>query len=107
MILRWLYHAVLVADDVGDPYEPSSLRSEGFIHASYAPSVAESVALYFPKDAAVHVLQIDPRLLRVDLRIEHTPRGPMPHVHGAIPRAAIVRELTLDQLAGAPDAVSG
>jgi hypothetical protein len=40
------------------------------------------------------------------VRVVDTPRGPMPHVHGAIPRAAIVRELSLDQVADAPDEVA-
>jgi hypothetical protein len=41
------------------------------------------------------------------VRVVDTPRGPMPHVHGVIPGAAIARELTIDQLADAPDEISG
>ena len=42
-----------------------------------------------PKSACV-ILRIDPRLLGVRVEVAATPRGPMPHVHGAIPRDAIV-----------------
>ncbi len=87
---RWLYHALLAADDVGDPYEASSLAQEGFIHASFAPSVAETVALYFPADAPLRILQVDPRLLTAEVRVVETPRGPMPHLHGPLPRAAVI-----------------
>ena len=80
---------------------------DGYIHCSFRDAAAESARLYFPAGAQLRVLQIDPRQVRCEVRVVDTPRGPMPHVHGAIPRAAIVRELLLDQLADAPDEVSG
>ena len=106
-LVRWLYH--VLADDValGDWYSPPSLMQEGFVHCSYRDAAAESARLYFPSDARLRVLQIDPRRLGCEVRVADTPRGPMPHVHGAIPRAAIVRELSLAQLAGAPDEIAG
>jgi uncharacterized protein (DUF952 family) len=85
--LRWLYHALVAADDVGDPYAAASLATEGFVHCSYASLVHESIALYLPKDDPLVIFQIDPRGLTVDLA--ETPRGPMPHVLTAIPRSAI------------------
>ena len=102
---RWLYHALLAADDHGDPYAPASLAAEGFIHASFAPLVEESTRLYFPGDAALVILQIDPRRLGVPVRVVETPRGPMPHVHGPLVRSAIVRRLGRDGLACLPDLV--
>ena len=106
-LVRWLYH--VLAGDVppGDYYSPASLAQEGFVHCSFRDAVAESARLYFPAGARLSVLQIDPRRVGCEVRVVDTPRGPMPHVHGAIPRAAIVRTLSLDQLAAAPDALSG
>jgi uncharacterized protein (DUF952 family) len=103
--MRWLYHVVLVSEDHGDPYAPPSLAKEGFIHCSYRPSAAESARLYFPPGAALRVLQIDPRRLQIPVDEAPTPRGPMPHVHGAIPRDAVAAVLRLDELAAAPDEI--
>jgi uncharacterized protein (DUF952 family) len=100
---RWLYHLVEAARDVGDPYAPYSLKDEGFVHCSFLPDVAVSARLYFPPSAAMHVLQIDPRLLTARIDVVDTPRGQMPHVHGAIPRSAVVATLELSQLDAAPD----
>ena len=80
---------------------------DGYIHCSFRDAAADSARLYFPAGARLRVLQIDPRCVRCEVRVVDTPRGPMPHVHGAIPRAAIVRELSLDQLGDAPDEISG
>jgi uncharacterized protein (DUF952 family) len=93
--VRWLYH-VKVAGPLPDPYAPPSLAAEGFVHCSYLPAVAESARLYFPPDAALEILKIDPRGL--DVEVAETPRGPMPHVRQAIPRSAVVARLTLDEL---------
>jgi uncharacterized protein (DUF952 family) len=103
--VRWLYHVFAADDRVDDPYRPASFTSEGFVHCSFRDAVAASARLYFPDGAALRVMQIDPRRLGCPLRVVDTPRGPMPHVHGPIPRAAIARLLTIDQLADAPDAL--
>jgi putative intracellular protease/amidase/uncharacterized protein (DUF952 family) len=89
--VKFLYHIlpkVVPFPEVA--YAPASLASEGFIHASYAGAVAESAALYFAQDAKLRVWQVDPLRVRRDLKIANTPRGPMPHIHGPIPRDAIV-----------------
>jgi uncharacterized protein (DUF952 family) len=101
-----LYHVLVAGGVLADPFSPPSLAKEGYIHCSFRDSVAESARLYFAADAQLRVLQIDPRQVRCEVRIVDTPRGPMPHVHGAIPRAAIVRERTIDQLIDAPDQLS-
>lgn len=107
MSVRWLYHVMRADTPVDDPYSPASLAQEGFVHCSYRDAAAESARLYFPAGVALRVLQIDPARVGCEVRVADTPRGPMPHVHGAIPRAAIVRVLDVAQLDGAPDDVSG
>ena len=105
--VRWLYHVLEADVTLGDPFSPPDYVQDGYIHCSFRDAAAESARLYFPAGARLRVLQIDPRLIRCEVRVVDTPRGPMPHVHGAIPRAAIVRELALDQVAAAPDEISG
>jgi uncharacterized protein (DUF952 family) len=93
--VRWLYHVYDAAVSIDDPYGPASLAQEGFVHCSFRDAVMASARLYFAADARLGVMQIDPRRLGCELRVVATPRGPMPHVHGAIPRAAIVRTWTI------------
>jgi putative intracellular protease/amidase/uncharacterized protein (DUF952 family) len=105
--VRWLYHIVPRGTEIADTFAPASLASEGFIHCSMLGEVRESARLHFPEGAQLDVLCIDPR--RVDARVElaATPRGPMPHIHGAIPRDAIAEVLPLDAIDTAPDRVTG
>ena len=105
--VRWLYHVLAADVALDDPFSPPTFVQDGYIHCSFRDRAAESAQLYFAADAPLRVLQIDPRLVRCEIRVVDTPRGPMPHVHGAIPRAAIVRELTIAQLAAAPDEIAG
>jgi cyclohexyl-isocyanide hydratase len=107
--MRWLFHVVRVEDIAwgrDGRYRPSSLEREGFIHASYRDAVLESARLYFGADADLRVLAIDPRRLDVPVEVVDTPRGPMPHVRGAIPSDA-TRVLALDEVASAADRVTG
>jgi putative intracellular protease/amidase/uncharacterized protein (DUF952 family) len=107
--MRWLFH-VARAEDVSwgkdGRYAPASLATEGFIHASYKDAVLESARLYFPADAKLLVLAIDPRRLDVRVEVAETPRGPMPHVHGSIPSDAF-RALELDAVPDHADRVTG
>jgi uncharacterized protein (DUF952 family) len=103
--MRWLYHILPRGTQLADAYAPPSLATEGFIHASFQPDVAESARLYFPAGAALMVLQIDPQ--RVRHEVVATPRGPMPHITTAIPRDAIVTIYELELVAGAPDEAPG
>lgn len=82
---------------------PASLAREGFVHCSFRDAVAESARRYFPAGVALAVLQIDPRRLDCPLEVADTPRGPMPHVRGAIPGTAIARVWPLADLDAAPD----
>ena len=104
MPVRWLYHAKLKEDPLTDPYAPPGLHKEGFIHASFVPAIAESVRLYFPEPEQVEILQIDPRALDTPVTLAETPRGPMPHIMGPIPAAAVVHRWTIDDVHEAPDA---
>ena len=101
---RWLYHA-LVRGTEADPYAPPSLVTDGFIHCSLAPTLRESVALYFAGRDDIDVWQLDPRLLDAPVEVADTPRGPMPHVLGVIPRAAIRQRWPLSALPSLPDAI--
>jgi uncharacterized protein (DUF952 family) len=104
-VVRWLYHVFGGAISIEDGYAPVSLAQDGFVHCSYREAVRASARLHFPSEAELGVLQIDPRQLDCELRVVDTPRGPMPHVHGAIPRRAIARVLALDQIDAAPDLI--
>jgi uncharacterized protein (DUF952 family) len=94
---RWIYHALLRDEweRVGESYAPESLVREGFVHASYRDVVEESARLYVATRGACVILRIDPRACA---RVEDatTPRGLMPHVLDAIPRAAIVEVVDLE-----------
>ncbi len=115
--MRWLFHirqgaavgAAPEAPGSADAYAPASLAREGFLHASFLPDVSESARLYFPRDATLEVLQIDPRRLDVPVVLTTTPRGPMPHIHGPVPGDAIRRTHALADLAtgDASDRVTG
>ncbi len=111
--VRWLYHilpsgaAPSLDGPPGAVFSPPSLATEGFVHASYAPKVRESAALYFPPGSDLQVLRIDPRRLACRVVEAATPRGPMPHVHGAIPIDAIRAASSLDGFSEAVDAVRG
>jgi uncharacterized protein (DUF952 family) len=111
--MRWLYHVCLAETPAFDcsglsgcsgqagQYAPASFAAEGFIHASFLPEVAESARLYFPADARLQILQIDPRAVRYE--VVTTPRGPMPHVLEPIPQSAIIARLRLADLPSSPD----
>jgi cyclohexyl-isocyanide hydratase len=109
--MRWLFHVVR-AEELGwgsdGRYAPPSLGHEGFIHASYRDVVVESARLYFEPEElpTLRVLAIDPRRLDVPIEVAETPRGPMPHIHGAIPVDA-VRMLDLDAVEAHADVVVG
>ncbi len=117
--LRWIYHLV-----AGDPvtigerlnessrFTPASIRTEGFVHGSFRDAVVESARLYMPRDASGATtpwcaVPVDPRRLDVSIVLAATPRGPMPHVMGSIPRDALGAPVTEAELDAAPDHVEG
>ncbi len=94
--MRWLFHALARSTELGDAYAPASLATEGFVHTSYRDTVLGSVRAHMPGDLPIDVLQIDPRRLDARVEVATTPRGPMPHVHGPIPRDAIAAVFPLE-----------
>jgi cyclohexyl-isocyanide hydratase len=105
--VKWLYH-LCVEPPKGDAlYAPPSFKKEKFVHASFRDDVLESAKVHFGKEARLSILQIDPRRLSAPVKIESTPRGPMPHVHGPIEAEAICAVLGLEEIASAPDVVHG
>jgi uncharacterized protein (DUF952 family) len=116
---RWLYHAVTReawerarAEGAG-AYSARDAHGEGaaFIHASFRDRILESARLYLPAGVARVIVRIDPRRLGATGRVTvaETPRGPMPHIYGAVPRDAIAEiyeeEAFARDVATAPDAV--
>jgi uncharacterized protein (DUF952 family) len=99
--MRWLFHVCAVGQNDVARYAPASLAREGFVHASFLQDLEESARLYFPKDARLEVLQVDPRRLDVRVELTATPRGPMPHIQGPIPRDAIRAKVALGDFASA------
>jgi cyclohexyl-isocyanide hydratase len=75
--LRWLYH---LAPRGTKPVA----GAEGFIHASFATDVEETRRLYYATEGR-DLWRIDPRRLDARVELAATPRGPMPHIHGAVP----------------------
>lgn len=105
--MRYLYHLLPRSTSIGERYAPSSLDAEGFVHTSHRDALVESARLHFAPGTDLVALQIDPRRLDARVELAPTPRGPMPHVHGAIPRDAIVATLDASEWAAAPDRVLG
>jgi uncharacterized protein (DUF952 family) len=112
---RWLYHAVTreawERARSKSAYGPVDAHGEGaaFIHTSYRDTILESARLYLPGDRAIVVARLDPRPIAALVRVAETPRGPMPHVHGAVPWSAVVETYDLADFAcevkSAPDEV--
>jgi uncharacterized protein (DUF952 family) len=92
--VRWLYHVRAVGQKI-------ARSPEGFVHCSYRRAVLESARLYFPADAQLEILQIDPRGRAIE--VADTPRGPMPHVFDDIPESAVVRRWRIEEFSDAPD----
>lgn len=109
--MRFVHHVAHAEDrsshPEAGPLRPASLLSEGFVHGSFAKDVRASAALYFPAGAKLVVHTVDPRRLDVPIVVADTPRGPMPHVHGEIPRDAIVATVPLEEFDEGRDAVLG
>ncbi len=87
---RWLYHVRIVLENRPWPYEANSLRTEGFVHASFRDALVRTVELYYSPQTNLEVLMIDPRKLETRVELARTPRGEMPHVFGPIPKESIV-----------------
>jgi uncharacterized protein (DUF952 family) len=90
-----IYHIVLPEswDEQKDneSHEHESLRTEGFIHCSYAGQLDGVLERYYSGAGRVLILHIDPELLTSKLVDEASTGGEIyPHIYGKINRGAIV-----------------
>ena len=73
-----------------DFYQAESLQSEGFIHASFAEQLEDTLKIHYKMVAQVLLLTIDSELLTAKLVIEKSRNGEdFPHIYGAINKSAI------------------
>jgi putative intracellular protease/amidase len=96
--VRWLYHIARRGEQI--------TAKDGFVHASFAGAVRESAAVHFAgiDPAMLAVSAIDPRRLDARVEIANTKRGPMPHIHGAVPRDAVRATIALEAFGQDADA---
>jgi len=94
-IFMHIYHAVTprfwerFSDQ--DFFEAESLRTEGFIHASFAEQLPETLKIHYKNETRVFILKIDSALLENELRIEKSRNGEdFPHIYGRINKSAII-----------------
>jgi uncharacterized protein (DUF952 family) len=74
-----------------DFYEAESLYSEGFIHASFAEQLDETLRLYFKDYEKVTILKIDEVSLDAEIRVEKSRNGEFfPHIYGRLNKSAVV-----------------
>jgi uncharacterized protein (DUF952 family) len=71
-------------------YSPESLASEGFIHCSFGRQVQRSLDKFFAKSDEVILIEIDPVLLKSELRMEDADGDSFPHIYGEINLDAVV-----------------
>ncbi len=78
-------------------YWPDSLRTEGFVHFSFAEQVAGTANLLYADARALLVQEFDPADLAPELRIEdtHGTGTEFPHVYGPVPTSAALAEYEL------------
>ena len=75
----------------GDLYEHASLKSEGFIHCSFAKQLAGVLERYYKGVDKVVILMIESEKLSSELVNEPSTGGEIyPHIYGPINRNAIV-----------------
>ena len=106
-----LIHVISQAawNEVGDLYEPASLKDDGFIHFSADEATALAVATAFYSDAPRPLLAliVDESLLSHEVRLERADPTPppgvaadvlFPHLFGPMERSAVVeiREVSWD-----------
>jgi uncharacterized protein (DUF952 family) len=73
-------------------YRADSLATEGFIHFSYAEQVSATANRRYQGSNLLQVLEVDPALLGVEVRVELSPATgeQFPHCYGPLPIAAVV-----------------
>ena len=75
-----------------DFYEAESLKTEGFIHASFDEQLEETLKIHYKGVREVLLLTVDSEKLTSKLIVEKSRNGEdFPHIYGAINKSAIVR----------------
>jgi len=75
-----------------DFYESDSLRTEGFIHCSFADQLETVLKRYYSDAGPVIVLTVDTEKLRSQMIEEASTNNEIyPHIYGMINREAIVK----------------
>jgi uncharacterized protein (DUF952 family)/N-acetylglutamate synthase-like GNAT family acetyltransferase len=106
---RMIYH--VVPEDqwqaVIDRYAPPDLEREGFVHCSFRHQTHDVIQRYFDSPEGLVVLEIDPFLTGAVVKVEGgvNPATGLsiegselfPHLYGAIPRIAVVRDCTPEE----------
>lgn len=97
---RRLFHALRARDasqlDVRGVWSPESLAAEGFVHLSFAPQLAGSLARHFAAVGEVELLELDPERCREALREEPSREGALfPHLYRAVESADVLRRWRL------------
>jgi uncharacterized protein (DUF952 family)/lysophospholipase L1-like esterase len=88
-----LFHLVVASDwPAAGWYRPDSLRSEGFVHCSFADQVAGTANLIYRDAAGLVVTEIDPMAVPAAIKVEDSYGSgtAFPHVYGPIPVTAVV-----------------
>ena len=99
-----IYHIVLPevwAAFEGDLYEAASIRTEGFIHCSFAAQLDAVIARYYGDENRVVILEIDPEKLTSRMIAEPSTNNEIyPHIYGPINRDSIVRSFKRESNSG-------
>lgn len=95
-----LYHIHEGDSDLPEAIRPASLDTEGFVHCSFAHQLRRVQERHFPAETDPILLEIDPRAVDAELRIEdlYGLDENFPHLYGAIPRSAVRRHGTMSEL---------
>lgn len=75
-------------------YQPASLRSEGFVHCSFADQLPGTLRRHFAGVPDLLVLELDASRFHDVLRVEDTTGDgeSFPHLYGPVPIDAVVAE---------------
>lgn len=75
----------------GGTYEPESLQTEGFIHASPVQQLSRVANKYYRQHANLCVLTVDPALVKAAIQWETITNGDQyPHIYGPLNMDAVI-----------------
>lgn len=79
-------------EQAGEPYAPTSLATEGFIHCSTAAQVSRTAAALFAGRFDLLLVEIDPGRLDAPVRWEdcYETGERFPHLYGPLPGGAVI-----------------